>query len=76
MLGTVLPYYITVVNQKQDVVRLEGEDHKRSWKKPRKMHEEVHTTVYNTVCDTKYYYILHRLGIRETAEREQGRKCN
>ena len=43
VLGTVVPYYITVVNQRQDV-RPEVKDQERSWKKPGKMPEAVHTT--------------------------------
>ena len=43
MLGTVVTYYITVVDQRQDV-RLEVEDQERSQKKPGKTPEEVHTT--------------------------------
>ena len=40
MLGTVVPYYITVVDQRQDV----REDQERSRKKPGKTPEEVHAT--------------------------------
>ena len=36
VLGTVVPYYITVVNQRQSV-RLEVEDQERTRKKPEKM---------------------------------------
>ena len=43
MLGTIIPYYITVVNQRQDV-RLEVKDQERLRKKPGKTPEEVHTT--------------------------------
>ena len=43
VLGTVVPYYITVVDQRQDV-RLQVKDQERSWKKPRKTSKEVHTT--------------------------------
>ena len=52
MLGTVVPYYITVVNQRQDV-RLEVEGQERMRKKPGKMPEEVHTTghVSNSMVD-------------------------
>ena len=42
MLGTIIPYYITVVNQRQDV-RLEVKDQERLRKKPGKTPEEVHT---------------------------------
>ena len=52
MLGTVVPYYITVVNQRQHV-RLEVEGQERMRKKPEKMPEEVHTTghVSNSMVD-------------------------
>ena len=52
VLGTVVPYYITVVNQRQDV-RLEVEGQERMRKKPEKMPEEVHTTghVSNSMVD-------------------------
>ena len=43
MLGTVVTYYITVVDERQDV-RLEVEDQERSQKKPGKTPEEVHTS--------------------------------
>ena len=52
VLGTVVPYYITVVNQRQHV-RLEVEGQERMRKKPEKMPEEVHTTghVSNSIVD-------------------------
>ena len=52
VLGTVVPYYITVVNQRQHV-RLEVEGQERMRKKPEKMPEEVHTTghVSNSMVD-------------------------
>ena len=43
VLGTVVPYCITVVNHRQDVW-LEVKDQERSRKKPGKTPEEVHTT--------------------------------
>ena len=43
VLGTVVPYYITVGDPRQ-AVRLEVKDQERSRKKPGKTREEVHTT--------------------------------